>query len=204
MPRLGGFGRLHGLKTKQSPVTINLSNTVDKYGFFENQLLGGTYMTFDQTISGVRVRSVSTNFNGTPVYGSYIKINGTVVASDHTRAPDGTDNSVGGGNPNAVSAYGVGVWMTRGHTMVVYSGGVVQNIVVYDTYGSPGLCLNMKNALKALSPGTIVAIGTYDATSCTQDLRDAFTTYFGATTYTNTWTSIRSSQMFLGKRNSTP
>ena len=73
----------------------------------------------------------------------------------------------------------------------------------YDTYGNPSLCTTIKTLLEALTPGTVVAMGTYDATSCTQDLRDALTTYFGDNAYTNTWASQRISQMFLGKRNST-
>lgn len=174
---------------------INIKNTVDRYGFFELQLNGGTYMTFDQTISGIRVQAICTNFNGNPTHGSYIKINGVVVASDHTVAPDGTDNSVGGG---------VGVNMTRGHTMVIANAsGTIQSINVFDTYGNPGLCVNMKNTLQAMPAGYIVGIGTYDATSCTQDLRDAFTNYFDDHDYTNTWGSSRISQMFLGKRNHT-
>lgn len=177
--------------------SINIANTVDRYGFFENQLVGGTYMTFDQTISGVHVQSICTNFNGVPAHGSYIKINGTVVASDHTVAPDGTDNSVGGG---------VGTNMTRGHTVVILdNSGSIQSITVYDTWaGSGGACTPMAAALKAVPTGYIVAIGTYDATSCLQVLRDAFTNYFGDTAYTNTWSPQRRSQMFLGKRNSTP
>lgn len=166
---------------------------VDLYGFFEQQLNGGTYMTFDQTISGQHVQSICTNFNGNPTYGSYIKINGTVVASDWTLAPDGTDNSLGGG---------VGFRMTRGHTLVIInSSGSVQSTNCYDTYGNPGICTTIKNVLQAMPAGSAVAIGTYDATSCTQDLRDAFTNYFNDNTYTNTWSSVRISQMFLGLRN---
>jgi len=167
---------------------------VDIYGFFEQQLDGGTYMTFDQTISGQHVQSICTNFNGNPIHGSYIKINGTIIASDWTVAPDGTDNSIGGG---------VGFQMTRGHTMAIMnSSGAVQSINCYDTYGTSSLCTTMKNALRAMPTGYFVAIGTYDATSCTQDLRDAFTNYFNDNKYTNTWSSSRISQMFLGKRNS--
>ena len=168
---------------------------VDTLGFFENQLVGGTYMTFDETISGVRVVSICTNFDGIPAAGSYIKINGTVVASDWTIAPDGTNNSAS-----------VGTRMTRGHTVVILnSGGVVQSTTVYDTWnGSGEACVPMAAALKAVPTGYIVAIGTYDATSCLQVLRDAFTNYFNATTYTNVWTPQRRSQMFLAKRNSTP
>jgi hypothetical protein len=168
---------------------------VDRYGFFENQLVGGTYMTFDETISGVRVQSICTNFDGIPTFGSYIKINGTVVASDWTIAPDGTNNSAN-----------VGTRMTRGHTVVILNAsGVVQSTTVYDTWNGDGeACVPMAAALKAVPAGYIVGIGTYDATSCLQVLRDAFTNYFNATTYTNVWNPQRRSQMFLAKRNSTP
>jgi hypothetical protein len=194
--------------------SINIANTVDRYGFFESQLDGGTWMTFDQSISGLHVQSICTNFNGTWHHGSYIQINGTIVASDHTLSPDGTDNrydSLNRGvtttNPTDPSAnqYGVGAWMTRGHTVVIMnSSGAVQSINCYDTYGDPSLCTNIKNILQAMPAGGLVAIGTFDATSCTQDLRDAFTNYFGDSAYTNTWSQLRISQMFLGKRNSTP
>jgi len=206
--------------------SINILNTVDRYGFFENQLVGGTYMTFDQSISGVRVQSICTNFDGslptnpliagTQAHGSYIKINGTVVASDHSLSPDGTDNrydSLGRGTTSSATdtsgagnQYGVGVWMTRGHTVVILDNqGTIQSITVYDTWaGSGEECVPMAAALKAVPTGYIVAIGTYDASSCLQVLRDAFTNYFNDTDYTNTWSPQRRSQMFLGKRNSTP
>jgi hypothetical protein len=94
--------------------------------------------------------------------------------------------------------------MTRGHTVVIInSSGSVISRTVYDTYGNPSLCNNIASALRAMLAGDLVAIGTYDATSCTQALRDAFTTYFNDVDYTNTWTSQRISQMFLGKRNGT-
>jgi hypothetical protein len=170
----------------------SFGRNVDASGFFENQLVGGTYMVFDQSISGVRVQSICTNFNGNPTFGSYIKINGTVVASDWTLAPDGTDNRAN-----------VGTRMTRGHTVVILNpSGVVQSTTVYDTWnGSGEACVPMAEALQAIPPGYFVAIGTYDATSCLQVLRDAFTYYFGDTDYTNTWAPQRRSQMFLGIRN---
>ena len=389
--------------------------TVNTYGFFENQLVGGTYMTFNESISGVSVQSVCTNFDSTvSTHGSYVKVNGVVVASDHTLSPDGTDNSVVGGSasfsgsgqylstnnavlnmsgdftvegwfyptnvtgahalwtvgqasagrytvqlngtsvltnlygsgstnytstvpintwthiamvrsgttvkiyingtasattdtqsgiignggylnigaddsgstvfagkitsfrvtntavytsnftsspnplipvtgtkfllteltsgnllkdtgPNnltitnngsvtwnssspftaggqntlpdpstTINNNGLGFCMRRGHTLIVLnSDGTVQSSTWYDTWGTPSLCDTMATVLQALPTGTIVAIGTFDATSCMQTLRDAFTNYFGDTAYTNTWRSLRTSQMFLGRRNST-
>jgi hypothetical protein len=170
---------------------------VDQYGFFEQQLNGGTYLNFDQTIAGQSIKFICTNFNGTPTYGSYIKVNGTLVAGDQRGlAPDGV---------NTVLAP---FQMTRGHTIVVLnpSNGSMRAGYpkVYDTYGNPGLCTTMKTDLQAVAQNDIVAIGTYDATSCTADLRYALTTYFGDNTYSNTWSSSRISQMFLGKRNATP
>jgi len=170
---------------------------VDQYGFFEQQLNGGTYLDFDQTISGQQINFICTNFNGNPTYGSYIKVNGTLVAGDQRGlAPDGVDTRL------------APFQMTRGHTIVVLnpSNGAMRSGYpkVYDTYGNSSLCTTMKNDLKAVAQNDIVAIGTYDATSCTQDLRDALTNYFGDNTYTNIWYSSRISQMFLGKRNGTP
>ena len=169
---------------------------VDQYGFFEQQLNGGTYLDFDQTISGQQINFICTNFNGNPTYGSYIKVNGTLVAGDQRGlAPDGVDTRL------------APFQMTRGHTIIVLnpSNGAMRSGYpkVYDTYGNPGLCTTMKTDLQAVAQNDIVAIGTYDATSCTADLRYALTTYFGDNTYSNTWSSSRISQMFLGKRNST-
>lgn len=193
--------------------SINIANTVDRYGFFENQLVGGTYMTFDQSIGGVRVQSICTNFDGTWAHGSYIKINGTVVASDHSLSPDGTDNRVDSMNRGTTSSahdisgagnqYGVGFWMQRGHTVVILDNhGTIQSTNCYDTWGDGTLCDTIASALQAMPAGWIVAIGTYDACSLNQNLRNALTNYFNDSDYTNTWPSQRQSQMFLGKRNS--
>jgi hypothetical protein len=198
---------------------------VDASGFFENQLTGGTWMTFDQSISGIRVQSIVTNFDGslntTPLvrsslmHGSYIKINGTVVASDHSLAPDGTDNRVDSMNRGTTSSdpgsggignqYGVGFWMQRGHTIVVLNptDGTIRPGFpkCYDTYIDPTTyCDSMVTDLLAVAAGDVVAIGTFDATGCNQNLRDALTYLFGDTDYTNTWPGARISHMFLGKR----
>lgn len=163
------------------------------FTYFEQQLVGGTYMTFDQTINTHRVQAIVTNFNGNPTTGSYIKINGTLIAGDRFgTAPDGTNTT------------GAPFQMTRGHTIVVIDPvtGATRSGWPrgYDTYGDPSLCTNMRNDLAALATGDVVAIGTFDATSCTSDLRYALTTYFGDTAYTNTWSQQRMSHMFLGKR----
>ena len=192
----------------------SFGRNVDASGFFENQLDAGTWMTFDQSISGIRVQSIVTNFNGTWMHGSYIKVNGTVVASDHTLSPDGTDNrydSLGRGvttsapkDPSA-NDYGVGFRMLRGHTVVVLNpaNGSMRAgwPKTYDTYGDPNLCTTMATDLLAVTAGDVVAIGTFDATSCNQNLRDALTYLFGDTDYTNIWNQVRISHMFLGKRN---
>lgn len=185
-------GRIKAVASKQI-TPKKAGGVVDQYGFFEQQLNGGTYLNFDQTISGQSIKFICTNFNGTPTFGSYIKINGVLVAGDQRGlAPDGVDTRL------------ALFQMTRGHTIVVLNpsnGGMRAGYPkVYDTYGNAGLCTTMKTDLQAVAQGDIVAIGTYDATSCTQDLRDALTLYFGATSFTNTWSSSRISQMFLGKR----
>lgn len=165
------------------------------FSYFEQQLSGGTYMAFDQTIGNYRVQSIVTNFNGNPIVGSYIRVNGTVIASDWQLSPDGTDNRVGGG---------VGFHMTRGHTITILNPvtGLSRSGFpkCYDTYASPGLGTNIANDIQAAASKDIIIIGTYDATSVNQDFRNALTNYCGDTGYTNTWISSRISHMFLGKR----
>ena len=395
--------------------TVSVADTsipvVDQYGYFEQQLIAGTYMTFDQTISGQSLRFVCTNFDGVPIYGSYIKVNGVIVASDHTRSPDNIDNSVVGGSAsfsgtgqylstidaglnltgdftvegwfyptnvtgthalwtfgqasagrytvqlsgtsvlsnlygagsttytstvpintwthvamvrsgttvkiyingtasattdtqsgtignggylnigaddsgganfagritsfrivNGTAVYtsnftkspnpllpitntklllteltsgdlvadtgptrltltnngtvtwnsatpftpgnpttmptpveppdtnGLGFCMRRGHTIVALnaSDGTVQSTNWYDTYGTVSYGTTIAALLRSFLPGTIVAIGTFDATGVNQDFRDCLTNYFGDTTFSNTWGGSRISQMFLG------
>jgi hypothetical protein len=194
---------------------------VDRYGFFENQLVAGTWMTFDETIAGVRVQAIVTNFDGTWMHGSYIKINGTVIASDHTLSPDGTDNRVDSLNRGvtttaprdpAANQYGVGFWMIRGHTITILNPATATSRSgfpkCYDTYGGVGLdpvgTAGIANDIKNAAAGDIIVMGTFDATQCSQAMRDAMTTYTGANTYTNIWGQARTSHMFLAKRNSTP
>lgn len=193
MPKLGGFGGLHSLKRNfLSPRVVGV---VNKYGFFEQQLDGGTYLNFNESISGQQVKFICTNFNGNPTHGSYIKVNGTLVAGDQQGlAPDGVNTNL------------APFMMGRGHTIVVINpadGSIRSGYPkLYDTYGNSALCSQMRLDLNVVAVGDVVAIGTYDATSCTQDLRDALTNYFGDTTFSNIWSSSRISQMFLGKRNS--
>ena len=185
-------GRTDLVATSTPDVTVADTSV---FTYFEQQLVGGTYMTFDQTISNNRVQAIVTNFNGNPTTGSYIKINGTVIASDWTSAPDGTNNAAGGG---------VGFHMTRGHTITILdptTGNSRSGFPkCYDTYGNPGLGTTIAADIQAAATGDIVVIGTYDATSCNQDLRNALTNYCGDTAYSNTWSQIRMSHMFLGKR----
>jgi len=393
--------------------TVSVADTsipvVDQYGYFEQQLNAGTYMTFDQTIAGNSLRFICTNFNGNPIYGSYIRVNGVMVATDHTRSPDNFDNSAVGGsasfsgtsqylstsnasldlagdftvegwfyptnvtgahalwtfgqasagrytvqlsgtsvlsnlygagsttytstvpintwthiamvrsgttvniyingtastttdtqsgtignsgylnigaddsgatlfagritsfrvvngkavyttnftpsvNPllpitntklllteltsgdlvadtgpnkltltnngsvtwNSASPFtagnpttlpspqdpptnnGLGFCMRRGHTVVALNtDGTVQSANWYDTYNNANLGTNIAALLRSFLPGTIVAIGTFDATGVNQDFRDCLTNYFGDTTFSNTWGGSRISQMFL-------
>lgn len=170
---------------------------VDQYGFFEQQLIGGTYLSFDQTISGQSVTFVCTNFDGNPTHGSYIKVNGTLVAGDQQGlAPDGVNTNL------------APFQMTRGHTIIVLNptNGAIRSGFpkCYDTYGNAGLGTSIATDIKNAATNDIILIGTYDATSVNQNFRDALTNYCGDTTYTNTWAASRRSQMFLGKRNATP
>ena len=90
--------------------------------------------------------------------------------------------------------------MRRGHTIVALNAydGTVQSINWYDTWATPSLGTTIAAQLRSLLPGTIVAIGTFDATGVNQDFRDCLTDYFGDTTFSNIWGSSRISQMFLG------
>jgi hypothetical protein len=94
---------------------------------------------------------------------------------------------------------GLGFCMRRGHTIVALnSDGTVQSTNWYDTWNDVTLGTTIAALLRSLLPGTIVAIGSYDATGVNQDFRDALTLYFGDTDYTNTWGGTRISQLFLG------
>jgi hypothetical protein len=174
---------------------------VDLYGFFENQLIGGTYMSFNETISGVTVQSIVTNFNGVPTNGSYIKINGVLIAGDRFgTAPDGTVTT------------SAPFQMTRGHTIIIVdpATGLSRSGFpkCYDTYGGAGLAASptagIADDIKNAAANDIIVMGTYDATSVSSAMRSAMTAYTGANTYSNTWSAVRTSHMFLAKRNSTP
>jgi hypothetical protein len=193
-----------GLYTDSGRNTLVATSTPDVvvadtsvFTYFEQQLSGGTYMTFDQTINGYRVQSIVTNFNGNPTNGSYIKVNGVLIAGDKFGlAPDGTDTRL------------APFQMTRGHTITIINpttgtsrGGFPK---CYDTYGNGGLGTSIATDIRNAATNDIIIIGTYDATSVNQDFRNALTNYCGDTLYTNTWAGQRTSHMFLGKRNSTP
>jgi hypothetical protein len=174
---------------------------VDLYGFFENQLIGGTYMTFSETISGVTVQAITTNFDGNPTNGSYMKVNGVLIAGDRFGlAPDGTNTAL------------APFQMLRGHTITIVNPatGLSRSGFpkCYDTYSSVGTgavgVAGIAKDIKDAAANDIIAMGTYDATSCSAAMRNAMTAYTGANTYTNTWLAIRQSHMFLAKRNSTP
>lgn len=202
---LNTIGKLQagGLSSRKRPTrrVVSSGGQVDTLGFFENQLIGGTYMTFNETISGIIVQSIVTNFNGNPINGSYIKINGVLIAGDQFgTAPDGTNTTT------------APFQMTRGHTITVLdpATGLSRSGFpkCYDTYGGAGLAASptagIANDIKNAAANDIIVMGTYDATSCSVAMRNAMTTYTGANTYTNTWSAIRQSHMFLAKRNSTP
>lgn len=173
---------------------------VDTLGFFENQLIGGTYMTFSESISGVQVDAITTNFNGNPTNGSYIKVNGTLIAGDQFgTAPDGTNTTL------------APFQMTRGHTITIVNPatGLSRSGFpkCYDTYGGAGLAApptaGIADDIKNAAANDIIVMGTYDATSVSSAMRSAMNTYTGSTS-TNTWSAVRISHMFLAKRNSTP
>jgi hypothetical protein len=188
-----------GLKASRPWSTVPLG-VVDTLGFFEQQLDGGTYMTFNESISGVTVQAITTNFNGNPTNGSYIKINGTLIAGDRFgTAPDGTNTTL------------APFQMLRGHTITILNPatGLSRSGFpkCWDTYGGAGIAApptaGIANDIKNAAAGDIIVMGTYDATSVSAAMRSAMNTYTGSTS-TNTWSAVRISHMFLAKRNTTP
>ena len=188
-----------GLKQGRPWSTVPLG-VVDTLGFFEQQLDGGTYMTFNESISGVTVQAITTNFNGNPTNGSYIKINGVLIAGDRFgTAPDGTNTTT------------APFQMLRGHTITILDPATATSRSgfpkCYDTYGGVGLAApptaGIANDIKNAAAGDIIVMGTYDATSVSAAMRSAMNTYTGSTS-TNTWSAVRISHMFLAKRNTTP
>ena len=182
------------------PWSSTPAGVVDTLGFFENQLDGGTYMTFNESISGVTVQAITTNFNGNPTNGSYIKINGVLIAGDRFgTAPDGTNTTT------------APFQMLRGHTITILDPATATSRSgfpkCYDTYGGVGLAApptaGIANDIKNAAAGDIIVMGTYDATSVSAAMRSAMNTYTGSTS-TNTWSAVRISHMFLAKRNTTP
>jgi hypothetical protein len=193
-----------GLYTDSARTNLVATSTPDVtvadtsvFTYFEQQLSGGTYMTFDQTIGTYRVQSIVTNFNGNPTHGSYIKVNGTLIAGDKQGlAPDGVNTNL------------APFQMTRGHTITIINPatGISRSGFpkCYDTYGGAGLAASptagIANDINNAATGDIIIMGTYDATSCSTSMRNALTNYCGDTAYTNTWSGVRTSHMFLGKR----
>ena len=140
---------------------------------------GAGILTMTKSINGLSVQAGATNFDDTPAAGSYITIDGVTVASDYT--------------------IGVGVDMTRGHTMVVVNKetNAIESINVYDTWQSPTV---IETPLSIVPNGRIVILVTYDATSCTSNMRNTLVNSYGASTPGSyaTWTTERVSQLFIG------
>ena len=140
---------------------------------------GAGILTMTKSINGLSVQAGATNFDDTPPRGSYITIDGVTVASDYT--------------------IGVGVNMTRGHTMVVVNKETnqIESINVYDTWESPTV---IETPLSIVPNGRIVILVTYDATSCTSNMRNTLVNSYGASTPGSyaTWTTERVSQLFIG------
>jgi hypothetical protein len=86
----------------------------------------------------------------------------------------------------------------RGHTMVVLSPtGATVSITNYDTYIDPAQVTALANALNGVASGNRVVLVVYDASAFNAACRSALTTGYGDTN-TNTWTSTRISQIFVG------
>ena len=143
-------------------------------------------LTMTKSINGLSVQAGASNFDDPPGRGSYITIDGVTVASDYT--------------------IGVGVDMTRGHTMVVVNKETnqIESINAYDTYLIPNI---IEAPLTAVATGRIVILVTYDATSCTANMRNILINSYGASMPDQviggrTWavwpTGERVSQLFIG------
>ena len=90
----------------------------------------------------------------------------------------------------------------RGHTLVVLDtyGDVVTAATQYDTWdtvGAPGARTALASALSAVPSGNIVVLVSYDASGLDAGIRSAINTGYGSTN-TNTWTSGRTSHIFIG------
>ena len=160
---------------------------VDQYGYFEQQLLAGTYMTFDQTIAGVSLRFICTNFdgrlNGDPLmHGSYIRANGVMVATDHTSSPDSFDNSVVGGS---ASFSGTGQYLSTNNANLNLTGDFTVEGWFYPT--------NVTGFHALWTVGQASA-GRYtvqiSGTSVLSNLYGAGSTTYTSTVPINTWTHI--------------
>lgn len=162
--------------------TVTVNDTSLTPTFYEALVSGGAPLTYSAGFNGQLIELVSTNLNGTSTSGSYIKVNGTIIASD--------------------SSIGTGTTMTRGHTMAVInpSDGSTISIATYDTFGVVADSTAFAAALAAVTTGRIVAVATYDATSLTVAVRNALTNNYNDTT-TGTWTPIRRSHIFVGVKN---
>jgi hypothetical protein len=86
----------------------------------------------------------------------------------------------------------------RGHTMVVLSpSGATVSINWYDTYIDPNNVTALATALNGVASGNRVVLVVYDASAFNAACRSALTTGYGDTN-SNTWTSTRISQIFIG------
>lgn len=162
-------------------------SVVDQYGYFEQQLLAGTYMTFDQTIAGVSLRFICTNFDGrlngaTLDHGSYIRANGVMVATDHTSSPDNIDNSAVGGS---ASFSGTGQYLSTNNANLNLTGDFTVEGWFYPTNVT---------GFHALWTFGQASAGRYtvqlSGTSVLSNLYGAGSTTYTSTVPINTWTHI--------------
>lgn len=86
----------------------------------------------------------------------------------------------------------------RGHNMVVLNSyGDLISTANYDTYGVPGDLTLLANALNGVASGNIVVLTVWDASALNATVRTAINNGYGSTN-SNTWTSSRISQLFIG------
>ena len=147
------------------------------FTFYERDLKAGAALTYTASVLGQTLDVKSTNFDGSPTSGSYIKVNGSYVASD--------------------TSIGQGYIMGRGHTLAVINPttGATVSVLTYDTYGLGTTTL--QTALNAVANGYIIVLATYDASLLDSGMRTVLQTKYGSTN-PGTWVAERHSDIFVG------
>ena len=143
--------------------------TVDAFTFFE---AFGTTATISTTqfVSGNKIYAESSTFDVPDFQPARIQVNDIEIVNTEL----------------------------RGHTLAILdSYGDTISITNYDTYIDSANVTALASALNAVSSGNIVVLVVYDASAVDANVRSAINTGYGSTN-SNTWTSSRISQIFIG------